>query len=108
MDFDASKSIVLNGNGEYILKPVIKVVSAPISGSILGTITPLTAVPASAMAISITTPADTFTATANIYSGQFLMLGVPAGTYSLIVAPMLPFNAVTIHNVVVVTGHTTD
>lgn len=29
VDFDAEKSVTVNGNGEYILKPTIKMVNDP-------------------------------------------------------------------------------
>jgi hypothetical protein len=36
LDFDANQSIVLQGNGDYILKPVIRIIDSAISGSIKG------------------------------------------------------------------------
>jgi hypothetical protein len=41
LDFDASQSIVLQGNNDYKLKPVIRTINAAVSGSIRGSITPI-------------------------------------------------------------------
>ena len=44
-DFDASKSIVVTGNNEYILKPVIRVYTKAVSGSVNGIVLPQEAEP---------------------------------------------------------------
>ena len=48
LDFDANQSVVLTGNGEYQLKPVIRTVSVATSGSIHGSVVTTSALPASA------------------------------------------------------------
>ena len=40
LDFDASHSIVVTGNGRYMLKPVIKTVATAISGGLTGVVAP--------------------------------------------------------------------
>lgn len=45
IDFDASQSIVVNGNGNYILKPVLRTVDVEEQASISGTVLPIEAEP---------------------------------------------------------------
>ncbi len=40
LDFDASKSIVARGNGDYNLKPVIRTITQAVAGGIRGQVTP--------------------------------------------------------------------
>lgn len=104
LDFDANQSIVVEGNGTYKLKPVIRVISVATSGSISGTITPELALPAT---ISATVGSTTYT-TATDANGNFLLRGLPAGTYTVTVTPEAPFTAVTIDNVNVTIGNLTN
>jgi hypothetical protein len=100
LDFDAQQSIVLQGNGSYQLKPVIRAITTANSGSIKGNVTPIGLI-VSVTAISGGVSYSTFT-NAN---GQFLISGVPAGIYSVTLTPSGTFTAVTIPNVVVATGN---
>ena len=105
LDFDAKKSIVETGNGTYKLKPVLRTIEAAISGSIKGKISPVGTV-ASVTATSIAT---NVTYSSNIaVTGDFLLMGLPAGVYSITVTPLLPLQPVTVNNVVVVTSTTTN
>jgi len=99
-----ARSVVDNGAGSYILKPVIRVVSTAINGSIKGTLTPALALPSVVKAMNAS---DTLAAVSNL-SGQFLISGVPAGTYQVVIYPMLPYNNDTINNVNVTVGQVTD
>jgi hypothetical protein len=86
LDFDAGKSIVKAGNsGNYILKPVLRIISlAPSGGNIEGAVVP-DSVRTLVLAIQGTdTVASTFTDTAN---GDYLISDVPAGNYSLSFVP---------------------
>ncbi|PKP29755.1 MAG: carbohydrate-binding protein [Bacteroidetes bacterium HGW-Bacteroidetes-17] len=102
LDFDANKSIVDLGNGNYKLKPVIRTIEVATSGSIKGKITPIGTL-ASVTATSDISYSSNVTAT-----GDFLIMGLPAGTYSFTVTPALPFIPVTQNNIVVTTGVTTN
>ena len=104
LDFDANQSIVVTGNGEYQLKPVIRVVSMATSGAIHGTVAPLPALPAT---ISATLDTNTYT-TVTDGNGNFLLRGLPAGAYSVTITPEAPFTAMTIVNVNVTVGNLTD
>ena len=80
LDFDAARSIVQTGNGQYKLKPVIRVITDAVAGGIEGTVAPVSAHP-SVYAIQGT---DTVAgAIADQNSGYFLMQGLTAGSYSV-------------------------
>lgn len=94
LDFDALKSIVVQGNGDYLLKPVIRTIDTAISGALSGTIIPAAA-GTSVTAASATNTYSTIAAA----SGNFLFSGLPAGTYTVQVNPPAPYitNSVTIN-----------
>ncbi len=103
LDFDANKSIVMTGNGTYKLKPVIRTIETAISGAIRGSITP-----AGTLAVVTATSASSVTYTSNVNAaGDFLLMGLPAGMYSVTITPQAPFNEVTLNNIAVSTGNTT-
>ena len=104
LDFDAGRSIVTTGNGSYILKPVIRVVSVAVTGSIAGSVSPDAALPALATAMNGTDTLSAFTDA----TGHFLIRGVPAGTYTVVLEPQLPYISDTIHAVSVNIGGMTD
>ena len=106
LDFDANQSIVVEGNGTYKLKPVIRVISTATSGSISGSITPELALPATISATN-STSTTTYT-TVTDADGHFLLRGLAAGTYSVTVTPEAPFPSTTIDNVNVTIGSLTD
>lgn len=103
LDFDANQSIVEHGNGDYSLKPVIRVINAAISGSIKGSITPINVI---AM-VAAESNGATYTSVNNA-NGGFLVAGLPEGTYDLTITPPLPLMPVTITGVSVSTGVSTD
>lgn len=103
LDFDANKSIVDMGNGNYKLKPVIRTIETAISGSIKGTITPI-----GTMAV-VTATSNNVTYSSNVNAmGEFLLMGLPPGTYSITVTPALPLLPVTQSNIIVTTGIITN
>jgi len=104
LDFDANKSIVDEGNGTYKLKPVIRTIEAALSGAIRGKITPIGTI-AQVTATSSSNISYSSTVNAN---GDFLLMGIPTGTYSVTVTPALPLSPVTQNNVMVLTGITTN
>lgn len=104
LDFDAYKSIVEMGNGTYKLKPVIRTIETAISGIIKGKITPV-----GSLAVVTATAATNLSYSANVAStGDFMLIGLPAGTYSITVTPVLPLLPVTQSNISVTTGITTN
>lgn len=103
LDFDAASSIVLSGNGKYILKPVIRAIPTSVSGAIRGTITPALSNPK----IYAIMGTDTLGAITDA-NGMFYIPGVAAGTYKVLINPVLPFSDTTIQNVVVINGVVKD
>jgi len=103
LDFDANQSIVKQGNGEFLLKPVIRTIDAAVSGSIRGSISPInigTVVTATSNGISYSTITN--------LNGEFMIAGLPAGSYDVTITPDLPLWPVTIKGSVVITGASTD
>lgn len=102
LDFDANKSIIDEGNGNYKLKPVIRTIEVALSGSIKGKISPVGE-------LAFVTATSDISYTSNVSdTGDFLLMGIPSGTYSVTVTPALPLNPVTIDNITVTTGVTTN
>jgi hypothetical protein len=106
LDFDANQSVVEHGNGDYSLKPVIRVVETAISGSIAGNVTPVAAGYAT-IATHVSDTTKVFSSVTDA-TGNFLIKGVAAGTYNLVVMPPAPMVADTVFNVTVVNGNTSN
>lgn len=103
LDFDAGRSIVRQGNGNYLLKPVIRVITESMTGGIRGDANPdSTAV--YVMAISGT---DTF-GTIPAVNGQFLIKGLAPNTYKVVVQGTGTNNDIVINNVGVIPGNIVD
>lgn len=104
LDFDANKSVVKLGNGGYQLKPVIRTIEKAISGSIKGKITPI-----GKMAVVDATSSTAVSYTSNVNeNGDFLVMGLSPGTYTITITPALPSLPVTKTDIVVTAGITTD
>lgn len=103
LDFDASQSIVQQGNGSYQLKPVIRVIDIAISGSIRGRVLPAGA----QVTITANNGIQAYSTVADL-NGYFLLRGVPAGSYTVAINPPAPFLVITLNNVSVTTGAVTD
>ncbi|PJJ83875.1 DUF4382 domain-containing protein [Mucilaginibacter auburnensis] len=103
LDFDVTKSIVLTGNGKYILKPVIRAIADATSGVLTGTVSPATSMPkvyAIAGTDTVGTMADA--------DGRFYFQGLAAGTYSVRFEPLSPYQVKTVTGVTVSTGQVKD
>jgi hypothetical protein len=84
LDFDASRSIVQAGaSGKFLLKPVIRTVSLEATGSIEGEIIPAEAQPW----VYAIASQDTLAGTKADEAGDFLLIGLPSGTYQVSVEP---------------------
>lgn len=82
LDFDVDESVVITGNAGYILKPVIRMSAMANTGSIMGKVHPTdfqSLVKAQNASHTISAYTDE--------SGNFVLHGVPAGTYQLTVTP---------------------
>lgn len=78
IDFDAARSIVVTGNGKYLLKPVIRMFGESTSGAIKGSVFPAAAKPL----VKVFNTTDTLMAIPAA-DGNFLVKGMPAGTYTV-------------------------
>jgi hypothetical protein len=105
LDFDATRSIHVTGNGEYKLSPVIRVVANQISGTLFGTINP-----ASSRAIALTlVGADTVSTFADTTTGGFMLMALPAGSYAVQIVPLVPaYRDTTLTEMQVVAGQNTN
>ncbi len=105
LDFDAHRSIVKKGNGNYSLKPVIRVFTTNTTGSITGFVAPdsvLTGILAHNLnGDSASTIADTNT-------GYFLLAGLPAGSYTVEFSPQSPYSFQDTTNIAVSVGQVTN
>ena len=104
IDFDAQASIIQTGAGVYKLKPVLRTVVTAISGNVKGSISPIGTL---AMVSATSSTGVVYSSSVNS-AGQFQISGLPAGSYTFTVTPLLPFSPVTQLNVMVVAGATTN
>ncbi len=103
LDFDASRSVIAKGNGQYSLKPVIRMFGEATTGAIKGTVSPASALPFVWAVIGT----DTLGTIAN-EEGLFLIKGVAEGTYSVTLQPQNGMDPVALSNVTVTKGETTN
>lgn len=101
LDFNVDESIVNTGNGGYILKPVIRLAAMEGTGTISGEVQPSNfqaVVRAKNAANDISAYTDA--------AGNFVLHGVPAGTYQVTVTSeaSLGIPVKTVNNVVVTSG----
>lgn len=78
LDFDVDSSIVEQGNGGYKLNPVIRASTVAETGSIGGIVLPV----GIQSMVTATSGSTEISAFANA-AGEFVLSGVPAGTYTL-------------------------
>jgi len=102
MDFDASRSILQTGAGQYMLKPVIRVMSTSTAGAIRGTVVPSTV----STTIYATQGADTVSTALTNTSGAFMLSVLAPGTYNLGFHPTAGYRDTTVANVLVTAGQT--
>ncbi|HWZ36445.1 MAG TPA: DUF4382 domain-containing protein [Mucilaginibacter sp.] len=103
LDFDAAQSVVLTGNGKYILKPVIRTVATAASGALTGVVSPA----ASSPKVYAIMGTDTVGAVADA-NGKFYFPGLSAGTYQVKFVPISPYAVRVFTGVAVTTGSVTD
>ncbi|MEL7833875.1 DUF4382 domain-containing protein [Fodinibius sp. Rm-B-1B1-1] len=83
IDFDAARSIVQQGNGGYLLKPVLRAVNLAETGSITGNVQP-SDFKTNVLAVS---GEDTVTSTITADNGDFKIIGLTEGTYDVAFDP---------------------
>ena len=80
LDFDAAQSVIHNGAGKFILKPVIRVITEAKGGAIKGTVLPAE----QNVLISVMKGDDVmYTTYAPIDQSEYILSGVDPGTYSI-------------------------
>ncbi len=102
IDFVVDKSIVETGNGKYILKPVIKVYTEAVTGSIQGVAWPAES---KALVMAIMNE-DTVSTYADTVSGMFLIRGLSEGNYDMAFSPLEAYQDTIIPNIAVISGQT--
>lgn len=105
LDFDAARSIVTTGNGEFTLKPVIRTIVEAQGGAIKGKVSPIESTPAVYAISGLDTLATAF---ANHTSGEFLLRGLEPGTYKVTFEPGEGFAPIAEENVTVSLGVVTN
>lgn len=104
IDFDANKSIVVNGNGTYSLKPVLRTIDLSTTGTVEGTIS----IPGTVASVEMMTSTGETYYTNVKDDGYFKLLGLPAGTYTLTITPVSPFLPSIQNDVIIQIGSTTN
>jgi hypothetical protein len=105
LDFNVDKSINITGNGQYKLKPNIRVVPVVVSGSISGQVLPLDINP-TIWTIVGTDTASTYTD----LDGLFRLMALPEGIYEVNIVPAdtIMHRDTTITDVSVLANENTD
>lgn len=105
LDFNVDKSIIVTGNGQYKMKPVIRVVPFAISGSISGQVLPLDSDP-TIRALSGSDTVSTFTDA----NGLFKLMALLEGIYDVHIVPAdtIIYKDTTITGVYVIANQDTD
>ncbi|OIP50697.1 MAG: carbohydrate-binding protein [Flavobacteriaceae bacterium CG2_30_34_30] len=105
LDFDVEESIVVQGNGSYVLKPVIRASTVAESGAITGFVLPLN----TQTLVTATNANTTISAYTNL-QGKFFLHGVPDGIYTVTIQPEIisGLETVVLTNVEVSNGLVTD
>lgn len=104
IDFDCARSIVVNGAGDHILKPVIRTFTEATSGGIKGIVLPVDA----AAIITATNGTDILGAIPDPVTGEFLVRGVTPGTWTVNIDANNGYTDQNITNVSVVVGQVAD
>ena len=105
IDFDAQRSILQTGSGQWMLKPVARTFLIPLSGAIAGRVVPDSVV---TTVYAIQAP-DTVATTTTDATGHFVLPLLPPGVYSVHFAPQSPnFQSLAIEAVAVTAGLVTD
>ena len=104
IDFDANMSVIETGNGTYKLKPVLRTVVTAVTGIITGSVTPV-----GTLAVVSATSTSNLVYTSSVdATGNFKIVGLPAGSYTFTITPAAPALPVTVLNVNVIAGASTS
>jgi len=107
VDFDAARSVVSTGGGNYNLKPVLRVITEATSGAIKGIVEPAS----ETVAVYAIQGADTLgTSYAAQDISEFLIGGLQPGSYTIVLDPgqNSSLNPKTLENIMVNLGEVSD
>ena len=104
LDFEAEKSIVTTGNEKHLLKPVIRVFTKAVSGTLEGVSWP----PEAKAYISVISAEDTVGTSADIVTGEFMVRGLTEGTYDVDFESANGFADTTLADVFIPAGQVTQ
>ena len=108
LDFDAARSVLWKGNGNYQLKPVIRAIvkqtgGVEDDGAIQGTVSPAASNPA----VHVIQGLDTVS-TMSDSTGGFFVGDLAPGTYRIVFVPAATFTVTEVTNIAVTAGDTTS
>jgi hypothetical protein len=103
LDFEADKSIVVTGNGRHQLKPVIRVFTKAVTGTLKGVAWPHEA----KTYVSVINAEDTVGTNADTVTGEFMVRGLKEGTYSVDFESANEFRDTTLSDVSIMFGQVT-
>ena len=107
LDFDVSKSIVQTGNNNYILKPVIRLISEQESGALKGIVNPAS----ENVAVIVMDGSDTVASSfAPAGSAEYLVPGIPPGGHTVAFDPgdLSEYKPVIFDNILVSLGQVNE
>jgi hypothetical protein len=104
IDFDCAGSVVENGNGDHILKPLIHTFTEATSGAIKGMVTPTEA----DATVIATNGVESRMAIPDALTGAFLIRGVPPGPWTVTIDANNNYIDKIVPNVSVTIGQVTD
>jgi hypothetical protein len=104
LDFDAARSIVKTGSGNYILKPVIRAIAEATTGAIVGEVSIAASTPAVFAIIGLDTLGSSFADE----TGRFMIKGLSEGSYTVSFSPAEGYTIDDINNVIVTVGNVTN
>ena len=103
LDFEADRSIVLTGNGRHQLKPVIRVFTKAVTGTLNGVSWP----PEAKAYISVINADDTVGTAADTVTGEFMVRGLTEGTYDVEFESTEGFKDTTLTDISILFGQVT-
>jgi hypothetical protein len=103
IDFDAERSIVVTGTGQYMLKPVVRILSSDLAGQIRGQVSPDDV----STRVTALAGADTLQSTTTS-AGSFVLGALPTGVYAVRFDPTPGWRDTTLSGVTVTAGTSVD
>ena len=113
LDFDVSKSFVVQGNPDtpagingFIFKPAVKVSNLTTAGRLVGIVTDSTSTGLNSALVTILAMDTAYTSSVTDPNGEYQILGLPAGEYDVVFGHGT-YTPDTVNNVVITAGNAT-